>query len=75
MGYANAPVTASGKQAPWGAVASEVQDKFWPLVASGLKLWPFVSLISFVFVPVNKRVLLGALVGVGWNIYLSLLVG
>ncbi|KAF2272888.1 integral membrane protein-like protein [Westerdykella ornata] len=75
MGYANAPATATSAQASWAAVQHEVKEKFWVLMKDGLKLWPFVSLVSFLFVPVERRVLLGSLVGVGWNIYLSLLAG
>jgi hypothetical protein len=75
MGYVNAPVTAKGLEGPWAGIWRDVEQRFWPLMKDGLKLWPFVSLMSFLFVPVNRRLLLGALVGVGWNIYLSLLVG
>ena len=39
---------------------------------AGLKLWPLVSLLNFTIVPVEKRILVGSLVGVGWGIYLSL---
>lgn len=72
MGYANASPT--GKQGPWDAVEREVRAKFWPILMDGAKLWPFFSLISFLFIPVDKRVVAGCLVGVGWNIYLSLMV-
>jgi hypothetical protein len=40
---------------------------------SGMKLWPPVSLISFVFVPAEQRVIFGSIAGVIWNIYLSLM--
>ena len=73
MAYMGAP--AGGKEGTMDFVQRDVYQKFWPLLVSGLKLWPLVSLANFIFVPVNKRVLVGALVGVGWNIYLSLLVG
>jgi hypothetical protein len=73
MAYMSAP--AGGKEGTVDFVQQDVNRKFWPLLASGLKVWPLVSLVNFLFVPVNKRVLVGALVGVGWNIYLSLLVG
>jgi hypothetical protein len=73
MGYMNA--TPAGKQGPWDAVEREVRQKFWPIMADGLKVWPFFSLISFLFIPVDKRIVAGCLVGVGWTIYLSLMVG
>jgi hypothetical protein len=71
MGYVNAPVEAKAS----AAVQHAVSEKFWPIMKDGYKLWPAVSLISFLFVPLDKRLLFGCLVGVGWNIYLSLLVG
>ncbi|KAF2748959.1 hypothetical protein M011DRAFT_399478 [Sporormia fimetaria CBS 119925] len=75
MSYVNAPVNAGLDQGMWDVVANDVRRKFWPLIVDGLKLWPAVSLMSFCVVPVDKRVLVGSLVGVGWNVYLSLLVG
>ena len=49
-------------------------QNFWPLATSGLKLWPMVSLLNFTIVPVNRRVIVGSLVGLFWGIYLSLVV-
>jgi hypothetical protein len=73
MAYWNAPV--GGKGSAMAFVQRDVGEKFWPLLLDGFKLWPLVSLVNFLFVPVDKRVLVGCLVGVGWNIYLSMLVG
>jgi len=56
------------------AIVRDCQRKFWPLVSSGLKLWPMVSLLNFTVVPVNRRVVVGSLVGLFWGIYLSLMV-
>jgi len=39
---------------------------------SGWKLWPLVSLLNFTLVPVEKRVLVGNIVGLLWGVYLSL---
>ena len=39
---------------------------------SGWKLWPLVSLINFTLIPVDRRVILGSVVGLFWGIYLSL---
>ncbi|KAG0641428.1 hypothetical protein HOY80DRAFT_902489 [Tuber brumale] len=55
------------------SVAQHVRAEFIPLSLASYKLWPLVSIIAFVFVPVERRLLFGALVAVGWNIYLSLL--
>jgi protein Mpv17 len=52
---------------------SSVQG-FWPLAISGLKLWPLVSLLNLTIVPVNRRVVVGSLVGLFWGIYVSLII-
>ena len=53
--------------------ADSWQD-FWPIVLSGLKLWPLVSLFNFTCVPVPRRMVVGGLAGLFWGIYLSLMV-
>ncbi|KAF2873259.1 hypothetical protein BDV95DRAFT_605816 [Massariosphaeria phaeospora] len=73
MGYVNAPQTA--KQGTWNIVGQEVKDKLYPMLKDGYKFWPAVSLTSFLWVPVDKRVVFGCAVGVFWGIYLSLAVG
>jgi hypothetical protein len=70
MAYVNA--SQQGKQDAWSAVAKDCSDKTWPMMKDGYKFWPAISLISFLWVPVDKRVLFGSMVGVVWGIYLSL---
>lgn len=75
MGYVNeSPAGASAKGLWGGAMEREVREKFWPMIMDGYKFWPMVSLVSFLWVPVDKRVVFGCSVGVLWGIYLSLLV-
>lgn len=45
-----------------------------PLMVSGWKLWPLVSLFNFTLVPARRRVLVGSVVGLFWGIYLSIFV-
>ncbi|KAM4065179.1 peroxisomal protein [Hirsutella rhossiliensis] len=46
---------------------------FWPIVMAGLKVWPAVSLLNFTVIKtVPARNLVGALVGVAWGIYMSM---
>ncbi|KAH3945941.1 hypothetical protein HBI56_075800 [Parastagonospora nodorum] len=71
MAYINA--SQQGKQDAWGAVAQECSNKTWPMMKDGYKFWPAISLISFVWIPVDKRVVFGCSVGVVWGIYLSLM--
>ncbi|OAL50053.1 hypothetical protein IQ07DRAFT_587733 [Pyrenochaeta sp. DS3sAY3a] len=55
-------------------VLKECAERTWPMMKDGYKFWPAISLISFVWVPVDKRVVFGCSVGVLWGIYLSLAV-
>ncbi|KAJ4297813.1 hypothetical protein N0V90_005709 [Kalmusia sp. IMI 367209] len=70
MSYANN--TGAETTASWDTVKADVSDKFWPMIIDGYKFWPVVSLASFLWVPVDKRVVFGCSVGVLWGIYLSL---
>ncbi|KAF2262327.1 hypothetical protein CC78DRAFT_534826 [Lojkania enalia] len=72
MGYANAPTT--GKETPWNSIQREIDNKFYPMIMDGYKVWPLFSLASFLWIPVDKRIVAGCLVGIGWGIYLSLMV-
>jgi hypothetical protein len=74
MAYVNEPGAVAGRVEPLQAVVKEINQKFWPMILDGYKFWPIVSLISFVWVPVDKRVVFGCSVGVLWGIYLSLAV-
>lgn len=73
IGYMNA--SPSGKFSAWDASAAEVKNKFWPLLFDGMKVWPIFSLVSFLWIPVERRIVAGCAVGVLWGIYLSLMVG
>ena len=57
---------------PMDAVTSDCKNKLWPMMKDGYKFWPAISLISFLWVPVDKRIVFGCSVGVVWGIYLSL---
>lgn len=57
----------------WHSVVARAKDDFWPIFVAGLKLWPMVSFINFVFIKsIEGRNLVGALAGVVWGIYMSL---
>ncbi|MCJ1336718.1 hypothetical protein MMC09_001996 [Bachmanniomyces sp. S44760] len=49
-----------------------VRDDFWPILKAGYKLWPLVSILNFTIVPVERRLVVGSMVGLGWNVYLAL---
>ena len=46
-----------------------------PILFAGQKLWPAVSIVSFTLVPLEYRTMFGGIVGIGWNVFLSLFVG
>ena len=52
-------------------IVSSLQQT-WPIMSAGYKFWPAVSLICFTLVPVERRTLVGSLVGFGWGVYLAL---
>lgn len=59
----------------WQYGWEETKTGFWPLVFAGQKLWPLVSIVSLTLVPVERRMVFGSIVGVGWGIFLSLMAG
>ncbi|KAJ8115266.1 hypothetical protein OPT61_g3054 [Boeremia exigua] len=76
MGYVNGPQQGTlSTQSTWDVIRQDCEQKLWPMIKDGYKFWPAISLISFVWVPVDKRVLFGCSVGVVWGIYLSLMAG
>ena len=51
---------------PFDEVVKQCQDQFWPLMYAGQKLWPGVSLTSFLLVPVEYRTTFGGIIGLFW---------
>lgn len=41
-------------------------------MVNGYKLWPLVSLLNYTVVPMEKRVVVGSLVGLGWGVFLAM---
>ena len=57
----------------WSVVWAASKDEFRPIFVAGWKLWPAVSLVNFTLVKtVEGRNLVGALAGVVWGVYMSL---
>ncbi|TXC02435.1 hypothetical protein FocTR4_00014831 [Fusarium oxysporum f. sp. cubense] len=56
----------------WLFILNKAHEDFYPLLVAGWKLWPAVSLISFIFLRTAEgRNLFVALAGVVWGIYIS----
>ncbi|KAI1163567.1 Mpv17/PMP22 family protein [Nemania serpens] len=57
----------------WAHVVANSRREFFAILVAGWKLWPFVSLINFVFVKtIEGRNLVGSIAGVAWGIHMSL---
>lgn len=41
-------------------------------MVAGYKVWPIASIVSFSFVPVEKRLVFLSFIGFLWGIYMSL---
>ncbi|KAK9463306.1 uncharacterized protein V1516DRAFT_667411 [Lipomyces oligophaga] len=53
-------------------VKLRIREDLPEIQMSSMKLWPLVTFVCLVYVPVDKRVLVRSLVGVLWTVYLSL---
>ncbi|KAF8431386.1 hypothetical protein BGX38DRAFT_1228790 [Terfezia claveryi] len=71
-GSALASRLRSGSRTSMSELLWEVVCEFPALHIASLKLWPAVGLLSFTLIPVERRVIFGSFVALGWNIYLGL---
>ena len=65
--------SAAGRARMADKVARKVDDKLWPTVARSLTLWVPFNTVMFLYIPLALRPLAGSCVGLGWNIYLSII--
>ncbi|KAG8671662.1 hypothetical protein FPOAC2_05012 [Fusarium poae] len=72
--YWTSPRTIDFSRVNWTAVWEAAKADFAPLIYAGWKLWPAVSIVNFAAIKtVEGRNLVGALAGVAWGIYMSLI--
>ena len=50
----------------------DASQELLPILFAGYRLWPLVSILNFTVVPVERRVVVGSLVGLGWGVFLAL---
>ncbi|KAI1819334.1 hypothetical protein F4861DRAFT_148587 [Xylaria intraflava] len=60
------------KGQPVATITHNIRTETIPLIVAGYKIWPFASIISFSFVPVDRRIVFLNFVGLLWGIYMSL---
>lgn len=53
------------------AIGQSIADESMGVYLSGMVIWPAVSCISFLWIPVERRVVFGCIVGVAWGVYLG----
>ncbi|KAJ3467293.1 hypothetical protein MRS44_004857 [Fusarium solani] len=71
--FLTSPGALNFSRVDWPTVWAAAQDEFVPFVVAGWKLWPAVSLVNFAAIKtVEGRNLVGALAGVAWGVYVSL---
>lgn len=55
-----------------GQIGENLRTETIPIVVAGYKIWPIASIVSFSFVPVEKRIVFLGFIGFLWGIYMSL---
>ena len=53
-------------------ILHNLRTQMVPIIVNGYKLWPIASIISFTFIPVERRILFFSCVGLCWNVYMTL---
>lgn len=53
------------------AIGQSIRDDSLGVYLSGMVIWPAVSCISFLWIPMERRVVFGCVVGVAWGVYLG----
>ncbi|TGJ76292.1 hypothetical protein E0Z10_g10901 [Xylaria hypoxylon] len=60
------------KRQPVAVIGHNVRTQTIPLILAGFRIWPLASIISFSFIPVERRIVFLNFVGLIWGIYMSL---
>ncbi|GJN87928.1 hypothetical protein Rhopal_000883-T1 [Rhodotorula paludigena] len=50
----------------------KVENSLWPILIANWKIWPFVQIVMFLYIPLKYRVPLSGVVNLMWTIFLSL---
>ncbi|KAF2969586.1 hypothetical protein GQX73_g4031 [Xylaria multiplex] len=60
------------KRQPVAIIGYNIRTQTIPVIVAGYKIWPFASIISFSFIPVERRIVFLNFIGLLWGIYMSL---
>ncbi|KAI0976109.1 hypothetical protein F4678DRAFT_214318 [Xylaria arbuscula] len=60
------------KRQPVAVIGHNIRYETIPVIVAGYKIWPFASIISFSFIPVERRIVFLNFIGLLWGIYMSL---
>ncbi|PHH69369.1 hypothetical protein CDD82_7811 [Ophiocordyceps australis] len=74
LAYSTRPGAIDLKRVHAARLVAIARAEFWPIINAGMRFWPLVSLLNFTLVKtVHARNLVGALAGVAWGVYMSLM--
>ncbi|KAI0200665.1 hypothetical protein F4808DRAFT_147699 [Astrocystis sublimbata] len=60
------------KGQPGAVITHNIRTETIPVIIAGYKIWPFASIVSFSFIPVERRIVFLNFIGLLWGIYMSL---
>lgn len=52
-------------------IAATLRAETWPIMWASYTVWPVASVVSFTFVPVERRIVFLSAVGLCWGVYMS----
>ncbi|KAL7923399.1 hypothetical protein ACQKWADRAFT_289545 [Trichoderma austrokoningii] len=74
--YWSSPNAVDFRVVDFAVVWTQAKAEFWTFMFAAARLWPAVSLVNFTLVKsVQGRNLVGAVAGVVWGVYVSLVMG
>ena len=54
-------------------IRKNIREQTIPIIVTGYRVWPIASIISFTFIPWERRIVFFSCVGLFWGIYMSII--
>jgi hypothetical protein len=54
-------------------IRQNIRQETIPIIVAGYRIWPIASIISFAFIPWQRRIVFFSCVGLFWGVYMSLI--